>query len=63
MEKIFGNAISTTTLSVTVKITRSICDTSTRTLCVGTTMNYIQKNREMNKKDGRLTVLFQFYLT
>lgn len=45
MEKIFGNAISTTTLSVTVKITRSICDTSTRTLCVGTTMNYIQKNR------------------
>ena len=58
MDKTFGKDILTTTLFVTVRITRSIFGISTKILCGGFMTNYIRKN---NKK-GTVSVRFLFVL-
>ena len=48
--KTFGKDISTTTLSATVRITRSICNTSTKIPCGGLTTIYTLKHKSNHKR-------------
>ena len=45
MEQIFGNIVPMIISSATVRIMKSICDISMKTLCGGIMTNYIPKNK------------------